>query len=253
MGVGACAEATASVGRSLARRLGPTANPLMPSIGLIAGNGRFPFLVLKGARSLGHDVTVVAIKEEAFPDLEAGRAGRRRRLSLGVARASRQVHQDSEGCRRDPRGDGRAGQARQDFLRHHSRPDAPVRPDPPEIAQHRRADFGSRRRHEATRASSCIDSTAFLEPLLAREGVLTDAATERGRGPGFRVRLPDGGRHRRARHRPDDCREAQGRRRRRSDGRDRRSDRTGGVPRRVPACASSRWRSRSRICDSTCR
>jgi DUF1009 family protein len=42
----------------------------MGRIGLIAGNGRFPFLVLRGARSLGHDVTVVAIKEEAFPDLE---------------------------------------------------------------------------------------------------------------------------------------------------------------------------------------
>jgi DUF1009 family protein len=39
-------------------------------IGLIAGNGRFPFLVLQGARSLGHDVTVVAVKEEAFPELE---------------------------------------------------------------------------------------------------------------------------------------------------------------------------------------
>jgi DUF1009 family protein len=39
-------------------------------IGLIAGNGRFPFLALHGARSLGHDVTVVAVKEEAFPELE---------------------------------------------------------------------------------------------------------------------------------------------------------------------------------------
>jgi UDP-2,3-diacylglucosamine hydrolase len=42
----------------------------MSRIGLVAGNGRFPFLVLQGARALGHDVTVVAIKEEAFPDLE---------------------------------------------------------------------------------------------------------------------------------------------------------------------------------------
>ena len=42
----------------------------MSRIGLIAGNGRFPFLALQGARGLGHDVTVVAIKEEAFPDLE---------------------------------------------------------------------------------------------------------------------------------------------------------------------------------------
>src|ERR1700690_3803642 len=38
-------------------------------LGLIAGNGRFPFLVLEAARAAGHDVTVVAIKEEAFPDL----------------------------------------------------------------------------------------------------------------------------------------------------------------------------------------
>src|SRR4051812_34354121 len=39
-------------------------------LGLIAGNGRFPFLVLDAARGLGHDVTVVAIKEEAFPELD---------------------------------------------------------------------------------------------------------------------------------------------------------------------------------------
>ena len=38
-------------------------------IGLIAGNGRFPFLVLDAARSLGHDVVVIAIKEEADKDL----------------------------------------------------------------------------------------------------------------------------------------------------------------------------------------
>ncbi len=42
---------------------------------MIAGNGRFPFLVLQGARSLGHDVTVVAVKEEAFPELESAAQG----------------------------------------------------------------------------------------------------------------------------------------------------------------------------------
>ena len=46
----------------------------MARIGLIAGNGRFPFLALQGARSLGHDVTVVAVKEEAFPQLERAAA-----------------------------------------------------------------------------------------------------------------------------------------------------------------------------------
>jgi len=39
------------------------------TLGLIAGNGRFPFLVLDAARALGHDVTIVAVKEEAFPEL----------------------------------------------------------------------------------------------------------------------------------------------------------------------------------------
>ena len=40
-------------------------------IGLIAGNGKFPFLVLEAAKSLGHDVTVVAIKDEAYSELES--------------------------------------------------------------------------------------------------------------------------------------------------------------------------------------
>jgi DUF1009 family protein len=46
-------------------------------LGLIAGNGRFPFLVLDAARAQGHDVVVVAASEEASPDLAeaAGRHG----------------------------------------------------------------------------------------------------------------------------------------------------------------------------------
>jgi DUF1009 family protein len=38
-------------------------------LGLIAGNGRFPFLVLDAARSMGHHVTVIATREEASTDL----------------------------------------------------------------------------------------------------------------------------------------------------------------------------------------
>src|ERR1700726_2763707 len=37
--------------------------------GLIAGNGRFPFLVLEGARSQGLDMAVIALKEEASAEL----------------------------------------------------------------------------------------------------------------------------------------------------------------------------------------
>jgi DUF1009 family protein len=44
-------------------------------LGLIAGNGRFPFLTLEGARRLGHDVTIVAIREETSPALETAAAG----------------------------------------------------------------------------------------------------------------------------------------------------------------------------------
>jgi UDP-2,3-diacylglucosamine hydrolase len=44
-------------------------------IAIIAGNGKFPFLVLDAARSQGHDVTVIAIKEEASKDLEQAVAG----------------------------------------------------------------------------------------------------------------------------------------------------------------------------------
>jgi len=43
-------------------------------LGLIAGNGRFPFLVLDAARAQGHDVTIIALREEAFTDLDAAAA-----------------------------------------------------------------------------------------------------------------------------------------------------------------------------------
>jgi DUF1009 family protein len=44
-------------------------------LAIIAGNGRFPFLVLDAARRLGHDVTIIGIKEEASQDLEEAAAG----------------------------------------------------------------------------------------------------------------------------------------------------------------------------------
>ena len=50
-------------------------------LGLIAGNGRFPFLVLDAARAMGYEVTIIAIKEEAFPEL-AQAAARAPRAAL---------------------------------------------------------------------------------------------------------------------------------------------------------------------------
>jgi UDP-2,3-diacylglucosamine hydrolase len=43
-------------------------------LGLIAGNGHFPFLVLDAARSMGHEVVIVALKEEASEAIEAAAA-----------------------------------------------------------------------------------------------------------------------------------------------------------------------------------
>lgn len=43
-------------------------------LGLIAGNGRFPFLVLDAARRLGHEVTIVAVREEASKEIEEAAA-----------------------------------------------------------------------------------------------------------------------------------------------------------------------------------
>src|SRR6202795_3004103 len=56
---------------------------LNQKLGLIAGNGRFPFLVLDAARAQGYEVVVAAIKEEAFPDIESRGASAVHWLSLG--------------------------------------------------------------------------------------------------------------------------------------------------------------------------
>jgi UDP-2,3-diacylglucosamine hydrolase len=50
--------------------------------GLIAGNGRFPMLALESAQRLGHDVTVIAIQEEAAQEVES-MAPRCHWISLG--------------------------------------------------------------------------------------------------------------------------------------------------------------------------
>ena len=39
-------------------------------LGLIAGNGQFPFLVVAGARKAGAHVAVAAIREETDPEIE---------------------------------------------------------------------------------------------------------------------------------------------------------------------------------------
>ncbi|MFZ0564477.1 MAG: LpxI family protein, partial [Terriglobales bacterium] len=55
----------------------------MARLGLIAGNGKFPFLVLDAARAQGFEVVVAAIKEETFPEIESRGAASVHWLSLG--------------------------------------------------------------------------------------------------------------------------------------------------------------------------
>ena len=74
------------------------------NLGLIAGNGRFPFLVLDAARAPGHDVTVVAAQGRDLSRTERGRARRpKQRHPLDLARTARHVHQPAEAGRRDRR------------------------------------------------------------------------------------------------------------------------------------------------------
>ena len=89
-------------------------------LGLIAGNGRFPFLVLDAARAQGHDVTIIAIKEETFPELN-GAAERHGAaihwISLGQLGTCISLLKEAGVT---TRGDGRAGQAHEDLRRRDS-------------------------------------------------------------------------------------------------------------------------------------
>ena len=119
--------------------------------------------------------------------------------------------------------------------------------------QHRRDHFRRRRRAARPRHRRCSIRPRFWRRCSPREGVLTERGAQR-RGAGRSgVRLPRRRRDRRPRHRPDDCRQVGGRRRRRGDGRDRRGDRPRRPAGRRRACGSSRWPSRTRTCGSTCR
>ena len=147
----------------------------MARIGLIAGNGRFPFLALQGATDLGHAVTVVAIKEEAFPDLEDA-----------ARKAGADLHWVSLGqlgkCIKLLRNAGvsqavMAGQVR------HVKIFSGIVPDLKLLSvlsrlKSRNTDALISAVADVLRADGIelLDSTAFLSPLLAREGVLTSRA-----------------------------------------------------------------------------
>ena len=60
------------------------AKPIL-KLGLIAGNGRFPFMLLDAARAQGAEVVVAAIKEEAEAEMDAHGLCRISRSSIHAA------------------------------------------------------------------------------------------------------------------------------------------------------------------------
>lgn len=139
--------------------------------GLIAGNGDFPFLVLQGARSRGIEMAVIAIREEASPELER-QARRFHWVSLGeLGRAIELLHQ--EGVKNAVM----AGQVK------HSKIFSSIRPDwkLAELlfslpARNTDSLIGAVAQVLEEEGIHLVDSTAFLGPLLPGPGVLTRRA-----------------------------------------------------------------------------
>ena len=149
----------------------PDANANTTGWGLIAGNGCFPFLVLEGARSLGIDMTVIALKEEASPELEK-LSKRLHWVSLGeLSKTIDLMHQ--EGVKQAVM----AGQVK------HNKIFSAIRPDW-KLAKllfslprkNTDALIGALARVLEEEGIRLVDSTLFLKPLVPEAGVLTRRA-----------------------------------------------------------------------------
>ena len=139
--------------------------------GLIAGNGRFPFLVLEGARSQGIEMAVIALKEEASPELEKT-AKRLHWVSLGELSKAIELMQ-KEGVKHAVM----AGQVK------HNKIFSSIRPDW-KLAKllfslpRKNTDslIGAVAKVLEEEGIQVVDSTLFLRPLLPEAGVLTRRA-----------------------------------------------------------------------------
>ncbi|HEV2103137.1 MAG TPA: UDP-2,3-diacylglucosamine diphosphatase LpxI [Candidatus Acidoferrum sp.] len=142
-----------------------------PGWGLIAGNGRFPFLVLESARSQGIEMAVIALKEEASPELEKV-AKRLHWVSLGELSKAIELMQ-SEGVKQAVM----AGQVKHNKIFSSIRPDwklakllfALPRKNTDSL-------IGAVAKVLEEEGIHLVDSTLFLKPLLPEAGVLTRRA-----------------------------------------------------------------------------
>ncbi|MGA7523847.1 MAG: UDP-2,3-diacylglucosamine diphosphatase LpxI [Acidobacteriaceae bacterium] len=145
----------------------------MNRLGLIAGNGRFPFLLLDAARAHGTEVVVAAIKEETDPEMDARAATdpgiRVHWLSLGELSRLIEMFQ-AEGVHKAVM----AGQVKHKQIFSSIRPDWRLAKLLLNLRT-RNTDMllGAVAKVLGDEGIELIPSTAYLEPLLAQAGVLT--------------------------------------------------------------------------------
>jgi len=149
--------------------LSGTVVPLKQKLGLIAGNGKFPFLILDAARAQGLDVVVAAIKEETLPEIETSGAASVHWLSLGEL--SRLIDTfRREGVQRAIM----AGQVKHKQIFSSIKPDWRLAKLLLSLStRNTDALLGAVAKVLRDEGITLESSTSFLEPLLARPGVLT--------------------------------------------------------------------------------
>jgi UDP-2,3-diacylglucosamine hydrolase len=147
-------------------------------LGLIAGNGRFPFLILDAARAQGLSVAVAAIREETDAEIDERAASDSgvtvHWLSLGeLSRLIDTFHK--EGVTRAVM----AGQVKHKQIFSSIRPDWRLAKLLLNLRT-RNTDMllGAVAKVLGDEGIELISSTAFLEPLLAQEGALTERAPD---------------------------------------------------------------------------
>ncbi len=148
----------------------------MDKLGLIAGNGRFPFLLLDAARAHGREVVVAAIKEETDPEINARAQAdpgiRVHWLSLGELSRLIETFR-KEGVTQAVM----AGQVKHKQIFSSIRPDWRLAKLLLNLRT-RNTDMllGAVAKVLADEGIELIPSTACLEPLLAQPGILTARA-----------------------------------------------------------------------------
>jgi hypothetical protein len=147
-------------------------------LGLIAGNGRFPFLLLDAARAQGFAVTVAAIREETDTEINHRAAADGRItvhwLSLGeLSRLIEVFHKEGVTMA------VMAGQVKHKQIFSSIRPDWRLAKLLLNLRS-RNTDMllGAVAKVLGDEGIELISSTAFLEPLLAQEGMLTERAPD---------------------------------------------------------------------------